>query len=95
MATERQLRNKISEVISKFDFQKVHQYMKDTNWTWVIGGEERVPNVDELEFTAVSLLSKVVESDLPAYNASTGGFTAYKLSWGLSLHFSFESSKSY
>jgi hypothetical protein len=80
------------DILGRFDFDKVHEYMKETNWTWFAHG---VPTPFELKVTAARLLDRVIQSPEPASNSGTGGLTAYKLPWGLSLHFSVESETSY
>lgn len=80
-----------SDILGRFDFDKVHEYMKETGWTWISG----MPTPFELKVTAAHLLDNVIQSKEPASNSSTGGFTAYKMPWGLSLHFSVESKSSY
>lgn len=75
-----------------FDFEKVHSYMREANWQW---RGEGVPELTELMTTAFTLLSNVINAEEPASNSSTGGFTAYKMPWGLSLHFSLEHKSGY
>ena len=92
MSTSDSLLQQKAEVLDRFNFDKVHEYMKETNWTWFAHG---VPTPLELEITASRLLDNVIQSPEPASNSSTGGLTAYKLPWGLSLHFSVETRSSY
>lgn len=79
-------------IMETFDFEKAHSYMKGIDWQW---REEGVPEPRELKMTAFTLLSNVIDADGPASNSSTGGFTAYKMPWGLSLHFNLEHKTSY
>lgn len=79
-------------IMETFDFEKVHSYMKEIDWQW---RGEGVPEPRELKMTAFTLLSNVINADEPASNSSTGGFTAYKMPWGLSLHFSLERKAGY
>ena len=79
------------EILDRFDFDKVHEYMKDTGWSWCSG----LPTAFDLKVTAARLLDNVIKSEEPASNSSTGGLTAYKMPWGLSLHFSVESKTAY
>lgn len=69
----------IAEIMRKFDFEAVHQYMQARNWTWFSTG---VPSVEELKRTALGLLSDAVNSDHPdhARNA-VGGFEARVDAW--------------
>ena len=90
MSTQNLLEQK-KQILSRFDFDKVHDYMKETGWTWMSG----IPTATELKLTAARLLDNVIQSKKPASNSGTGGLTAYKMPWGLSLHFSVESETSY
>ena len=80
-----------ADILGRFDFDKVHEYMKDTGWSWWSG----IPTAFDLKVTAARLLDNVIKSAEPASNSGTGGFTAYKMPWGLILHFSVESESSY
>lgn len=69
----------IKEVLSSFDFEKVHKTMVFLNWTWYF---KEVPNLLELKYTAQELLEEVCERclkskktsrDIP-YIIMTGGF---------------------
>ena len=82
-----------SDILNRFDFGKVQDYMTKTGWTW--HGNQESPTITDLIFTAGKLLDNVIKSKEPASNSGTGGFTAYKMPWGLSLHFSVEWETSY
>ena len=82
-----------AEILNRFDFGKVQDFMKSTGWTW--NGNQESPTITDLVFTANKLLDNVIQSTEPASNSGTGGFTAYKMPWGLSLHFSVETETSY
>jgi hypothetical protein len=77
-----------ADILDRFDFGKVQDYMKATGWTW--HGSPETPTIIDLMSTANMLLDNVIQSAEPASNSGTGGFTAYKMPWGLSLHFSVE-----
>lgn len=77
----------IQDVLDRFDFDKVHKYMTSVNWQYRGNG---VPTMDELKRTARYSLYQAAISSLPATNAGTGGFMAYKFPWGLSLTFQIE-----
>lgn len=79
------------EILDCFDFDKVHEYMKETGWSWWSG----IPTATEIKLTAARLLDNVIQSKQPASDSSTGGLTAYKMPWGLTLHFSVESERGY
>ena len=71
-----------SGVIENFDFESIHQYMIETNWTWAFPYEieGRVPSIEEMKETAKDLLVQVLftETTLPEYWIQSGGFRAYK-----------------
>lgn len=71
-----------SDVIENFDFESIHQYMIETNWTWAFPYEieGRVPSIEEMKETAKDLLVQVLftETTLPEYWIQSGGFRAYK-----------------
>jgi len=73
----------IEEIMNRFDFEKVHQYMVATGWKWW----DQVPEMEDLRQTALRLLveAKLDENDVTS--VGTGGFRVYKLPWGLELVF--------
>ena len=77
----------ISEIMEKFDFQKVHAVMILTDWKW---REIRVPTLEELRDHAHWFLINAcfAEGD---YTGGSGGFTAYKCDGEVSLVFELES----
>lgn len=83
----------IPGIIERFDFEKVRAFMIINKWTW--RGESDPPTIEQLKSTAMSLLFNVTDQKEDAGNAGTGGFTAYKLPWGLALHFNLEYKASY
>jgi hypothetical protein len=46
--------------------------------------------MDDLRNTARDLMTKAIWDESPVSNVGTGGFTAYKLPWGLELTFQLE-----
>lgn len=70
MITEQQ-RKLIRECLSDFNFDKVHRYMVDSDWTWHNpDGEDYIPSVIQLYQKAEELLEDAVEKNIPI---STGG----------------------
>jgi hypothetical protein len=65
--------NRIQEILTHFDFQKVQTAMKALNWTWY--GSNGTPTIDEMRATALNLLRSATK-DLSEdyYSSSTGGF---------------------
>lgn len=57
----------IKEVLSTFDFEKVHKTMVFLNWTWRY---EKVPDVLELRRTAERLLKNASVKCLRHYNTT-------------------------
>lgn len=89
--TKDELLEQLNHIMERFDFEKVHAYMKLTNWKWI----DEVPSVNKLKTTAERLLYDVVISDTPTTTSGTGGFTASKFTWGIQLAFSIEVRKSF
>jgi anion-transporting ArsA/GET3 family ATPase len=89
--TRDELLEQLNNIMERFDFEKVHAYMKLTNWKWI----DEVPSVNKLRTTAEKLLYDVIVSDSPTTTSGTGGFTASKFTWGIELAFSIEVKKSF
>lgn len=92
---EKDFHSKIETLLERFDFQKVHDYMLLTNWTWVNTYGQSVPTVDELRSTAIRLLRCVADDEKEYSSTGTGGLVAHKFPWGLDIHFSIERRSSY
>lgn len=89
--TYEQLLDRSAKIMSSFNFKKVHEHMVEKNHRWYMGnGEMRVPEINEIEDLARSLLSKAIHSDLPVTNVGTGSLMVYKMPWGLQLVFQLE-----
>lgn len=89
--TDQELEQKASDIMRSFDFEAVLKHMQDTNWSWYMGGGRyEVPNIEDLRVTARDLLTKAIYDDSAVANVGTGGFTAYKLPWGIELTFQLE-----
>lgn len=65
-------RNKIQDIMGRFDFEKVHDIMKSLGWKWAFSKNE-VPSVEELKSEAHRLLVDACVEKTPI---STGGFRA-------------------
>jgi hypothetical protein len=89
--TRDELLEQLNNIMERFDFEKVHAYMKLTNWKWI----DEVPSVNKLRTTAEKLLYDVIVSDSPTTTSGTGGFKASKFTWGIELAFSIEVRKSF
>lgn len=76
----------IGQIIDRFDFQKVHDYMVQVDWKW--RGE--IPTIDDLKGTAAILLVSAMQNSEETMSTGTGGFRVYKLPWGLELVFAME-----
>lgn len=87
--TTEELEKQANKIMDNFNFEKVHKHMVDTDWKWYMGGgaEPRVPNIDDLRLQARILLTKAIYEPKESANVGTGGFTAYKLYYGLRLTF--------
>jgi hypothetical protein len=73
----------IGQIIDRFDFQTVHDYMVLTGWKWF----DEVPTMDNLKGTATRLLVEAQMDPQEVVSMGTGGFRVYKLPWGLELVF--------
>jgi hypothetical protein len=85
--TALELENQASQIMDRFDFDKVLAHMQATDHKWFLGGDMRVPDMMDLRFHARSLLVKAIYSNDEVTNVGSGGFVAYKLPWGLQLTF--------
>jgi hypothetical protein len=89
--TQSELEEKAYEIMKSFNFESVLKHMQETGWKWYKGnGQMEVPDMDDLRFTARDLLTKAIWDKADVTNVGTGGFTAYKLPWGLELTFQLE-----
>jgi len=75
--------NQVADIVKRFDFNKVHDYMQKTGWKW----RDEVPQIEEIKMTATRLLLEAVESSDEFLSSGTGGFRVYKFPWGLELVF--------
>ncbi len=90
-------KNKIEQVLERFDFERVLEFMTATNWAWHDGeGPNGVPTLAQLRECAEELLSNLVFNLSGAIaRIETGGFVAEKLSDGaLCLQFVVERAES-
>jgi hypothetical protein len=78
----------IGQIIDRFDFQTVHDYMVLTGWKWF----DEIPTMDDLKGTATRLLVEAQMDPQEVVSMGTGGFRVYKLPWGLELVFAMKRS---
>jgi hypothetical protein len=90
--TTSELEIKAAEIMRTFDFERVLKHMEETDWKWYQEGEMRVPDLEAIRNQARTLLTHAIWTETPTANAGTGGFMAYKFTWGLSLTFQLASS---
>lgn len=84
-------KDQISNIIDRFDFEKVHAYM--TIKDWKKGG--KVPEVKELKHEATILLTSLAKEPMEFYRYIPNlGLLALKTSTGLSLFFYIENKNS-
>jgi hypothetical protein len=67
-------------LLAGINFEKIHAYMTAVNWTY--GFDKTVPSIEELIKTADHVLGNVISSPLDNSSSSTGGFHAFKHTWG-------------
>lgn len=86
---------RVDEIMERFDFEKVHEYMVATDWKWI--GE--VPDLNKIKTKAYSLLMQAVDefykTQQPYGNIGTGGFMVYYFPWGMELVFKLEYSSTW
>jgi len=84
--TQEELLEQVEEIMKSFNFEKVHKHMVATDWKWA-STEFAVPTLDAVKSHGRRLLLMSVFSPDSVTNNGSGGFTAYKLPWGLRLAF--------
>lgn len=87
-------KKQIEIILKDFDFEKVHETMKSTNWKYGKKNKKgeyklETPSIEYLKKSAQDLLEKVIKEDL--FYTSTGGFTALKAKKQLFLFFGYDS----
>jgi len=86
--TPEELQKQAQSIMQNFDFEKVQKHMQDTNHQWHQGGGRMsVPDLIDIRNTARDLLTKAIHDKGETSNVGTGGFVAYKLTWGMQLTF--------
>lgn len=86
--TKEQLKEQmIDDVLSDFDFEKVHRVMKELDWKWYVEDGAHVPSIYTLIKQAKELLSKAFDEET---RVATGGFIADYGEGELSLIFALE-----
>lgn len=89
--SQAELEKMADNIMSGFNFEKVHNHMVETGWRWCRAANMGVPTIDDLKTTARYLLTRAIwEKDLVT-SCGTGGFMAYKMPWGIQLTFQLES----
>jgi hypothetical protein len=81
----------IGQIVDRFDFEKVHRYMVETDWKWF----DDVPTLEDLRRTAARLLVEAQMDPQDVVSMGTGGFRVYKLPWGIELVFAMNRSGSF
>lgn len=67
-------RKTIEEIIIKFDFALVHEYMRSVGWMWTLPNGVAIPEISDLQATARHLLGRLEVGEVPY--AASGGFLA-------------------
>lgn len=78
----------IKQIMDLIDWEKIHAYMKLTDWTWNMPGEEefRVPTIEELKATGLKQLKYCADSLKDFDRYSSGGLEARKDTWGTTVY---------
>lgn len=82
-----ELEKKADDIMNYFNFEKVHNYMVETDWRWYQGEKMVVPSLEEIRAHSRSLLTQAIWHGDDVTLVGSGGFTAYKMPWGLELTF--------
>lgn len=77
------MQDKIDTIMDNFDFNRVENAMRATNWTWCSASEpDGIPTQSEIRESARRLLKEVSQKTVSKnsfrYYISTGGFRATK-----------------
>ncbi len=72
--TEKQRQKTIKQILTQFDFAKVHAVMVLIGHKWEIDGRLAVPDIERLRTRCAELLGRAIEIESAA---SAGGFTAF------------------
>jgi len=80
----------VHEILNRFDFDSVHEYMKNADWTWCCFNQDgpRIPTLHDLYSNAKELLFDVLNHKDDSTIFQCGGFAAIKIkNIGLMLFF--------
>ena len=84
----------IPYVLGEFDFQKVRDCMKLTNWKWAMpGGRNEIPKIEDIKAQAARLLREAIVGHRlhgAPYTVATGGVYATADAEGLNVQFVLE-----
>jgi hypothetical protein len=75
----------LTEIIDRFDFEKVHAYMKLTKWHWA--GSPEAPSIDEMKRTVCSLFYALQDRPRDNNKCSTGGFVLSYFTWDSGIEY--------
>lgn len=66
----------VNNIITHFDFEKVHKMMTAVDWKWYRpeSGNTEIPTIDDLRDTATELLYTALNRDMLLRRLGTGGF---------------------
>lgn len=69
----------ITNIMERFDFEKVRALMFINNWHW--HGEREPPSIEEMQEKVYGLYRSMCSSDRPNTRISTGGFVLSRWEW--------------
>ena len=73
----------ITEIMNRFDFEKVRALMLVNNWAW--HGERQPPSIDDMIKIVSGLYRSMCGSDRPNTRMSSGGFVLSRWEWADSV----------
>lgn len=85
----------ISKILEYIDFEKIHNHMVQTNWTWGLN-DPHIPSVTELISKVTLLIDRLINNSDSIDYISQGGFSVGKSKGGhIHVFFSISESNDY
>jgi hypothetical protein len=87
-------------LLKNFDFQSIHNYMKENKWKWIFpSSEDKIPSVDEIILEARRLLDELSYLELSKdkstfHSIECGGLKAFCKTDGSDFYLAFHKKQS-
>ena len=69
---------KINKILEYLDFEKIHEHMVKTNWTWGVNDNVHIPSITELISLATLLIKRIIDNPDTITYISQGGFSVVR-----------------